>query len=292
MGTQSNTSDLLSHRTYKHCQMQCVLRRWNVYAIGRNATERSAFLPARWQRLNPSPRYMSCTNTRLQENVDVLDEILSPPPPSSKSSKSAPRRRDRDTRRSRSPSSSALSDDDAGTEHEREQWQIQKAALKEKFGDEAWNPQKRLSPDTLEGIRTMHNSDPYRFTTPVLAEHFKVSPEAIRRILKSKWQPSAEIQEKRRERWERRGERVWSSLAEVGVKPPKPWRVRGVGKAETGEMPVWKGKGGGRRSSAPAIPRATDGTTIRKGLVAERAASAPAVTTSATSSNGISGRML
>jgi hypothetical protein len=168
---------------------------------------------------------------------------------------------------SRPRSKATATDVDDGTpSYEREQWQIQKKALKEKFGSEAWNPQKRLSPDTIEGIRTMHASDPARFTTPVLADNFKVSPEAIRRILKSKWQPTAEESEKRRERWERRGERVWSSLAEVGVKPPKPWRVRGVGRAEAGEIPMWKG--GGDKARA----RLKDATTVRRDLVAERAA--------------------
>jgi hypothetical protein len=119
-------------------------------------------------------------------------------------------------------------------------WQIQKQALAEKFGEEKWSPRKRLSPDTLEGIRTMHASDPERFTTPILAEHFKVSPEAIRRILRSKWQPNPEEMEDRRRRWEARGERIWTTLAEIGTRPPKKWREMGVGKAEPGDMPKWK----------------------------------------------------
>lgn len=39
--------------------------------------------------------------------------------------------------------------------------------------------------------------DPQKFTTPVLAERFHVSPEAVRRILKSKWEPS----EQKRSKW-------------------------------------------------------------------------------------------
>ncbi|PYH78009.1 hypothetical protein BO82DRAFT_249753, partial [Aspergillus uvarum CBS 121591] len=61
--------------------------------------------------------------------------------------------------------------------------------LKEKF-KEGWNPPKKLSPDAIEGIRHLHQVAPEQFTTPVLAEQFKVSPEAIRRILKSKWRAS------------------------------------------------------------------------------------------------------
>lgn len=112
--------------------------------------------------------------------------------------------------------------------------------MKEKLGGEAWNPRKKLSPDTMEGIRHLHNSQPEKFTTPILAEYFKVSPEAIRRILKSKWKPNDEEYEDRMERWNRRGERIWTNLVEMGVKPPKKWREMGVGRATGGERPKWK----------------------------------------------------
>ncbi|EAW18795.1 mitochondrial ribosome assembly protein RRG9 [Aspergillus fischeri NRRL 181] len=102
----------------------------------------------------------------------------------------------------------------------KEPWQIQKEALKKKF-KEGWNPPKKLSPDALEGIRHLHAVAPDRFTTPVLAEQFQVSPEAIRRILKSKWRPSPEEMEKRRERWERRHDRIWSQMSELGLRRPK-----------------------------------------------------------------------
>jgi hypothetical protein len=112
--------------------------------------------------------------------------------------------------------------------------------LKEKLGGEAWNPRKKLSPDAMEGIRHLHDTQPEKFTTPILAEHFKVSPEAIRRILKSKWRPSDEEYEDRMERWNKRGERIWTNLVEMGVKPPKKWREMGVGRATGGERPRWK----------------------------------------------------
>lgn len=76
----------------------------------------------------------------------------------------------------------------------------------------------------------------------MLADHFKVSPEAIRRILKSKWQPNDTEHEARMERWDKRGERIWSNLVEMGVKPPKKWREMGVGRAMGGERPRWKGR--------------------------------------------------
>ncbi|MCJ1468299.1 Required for respiratory growth protein 9 mitochondrial [Pseudocyphellaria aurata] len=115
----------------------------------------------------------------------------------------------------------------------RESWQIQKTALIEKFGSSGWAPRKRLSPDALEGIRLLHSQSPDKYTTPMLADHFQVSPEAIRRILKSKWRPNEEEEAKRRERWDKRGESIWSQMVEIGIKPPKKWRDMGVGKAKT-----------------------------------------------------------
>ncbi|KEQ71300.1 hypothetical protein M436DRAFT_51628 [Aureobasidium namibiae CBS 147.97] len=122
-------------------------------------------------------------------------------------------------------------------------WKVQKAALEDKFGEQNWNPRKRISPDALAGIRALHAKSPETFSTAVLAEHFKITPEAVRRILKSKWQPSEEEAEERRERWEKRGEKKWTEMAEQGLKPPKKWRDRGVGKAGPGEVPVWKQPG-------------------------------------------------
>ena len=99
-----------------------------------------------------------------------------------------------------------------------EHWQVQKSALEKKFPT-GWNPQKKLSPDALDGIRHLHATAPDRFTSQVLADEFKVSPEAIRRILKSKWRPSATELESKRKRWENRHERIWSRMAELGLRP-------------------------------------------------------------------------
>lgn len=108
-----------------------------------------------------------------------------------------------------------------------ESWQSQKSALKEKFPD-GWRPLKRLSPDAISGIRALHAQFPEEYTTQALARQFEVSPEAIRRILKSKWSPSADEEEDRQERWFRRGRSVWSRYAELGMKPPQKWRGEGV----------------------------------------------------------------
>ncbi|KAI8237275.1 Required for respiratory growth protein 9 [Colletotrichum sp. SAR 10_96] len=111
--------------------------------------------------------------------------------------------------------------------HQREHWQVQKEALKEKF-PEGWNPRKRLSPDAIAGIKALHAQSPEEYTTTKLSSMFEVSPEAIRRILRSKWQASPEEEQDRQERWFRRGVSVWSRYAEMGVKPPRKWRREGV----------------------------------------------------------------
>lgn len=113
---------------------------------------------------------------------------------------------------------------------EREVWQTQKTALAQKFGAQGWAPRKRLSPDALDGIRALHAQYPDKYTTPVLADQFKVSPEAIRRILKSRWRPSEEEEVDRRQRWDKRGEIIWGQMVEIGIKPPKKWREMGIGR--------------------------------------------------------------
>lgn len=112
---------------------------------------------------------------------------------------------------------------------DREPWQAHKASLKAKFGSEGWNPRKKLSPDAMEGVRALHAQYPDQFTTAILANEFKVSPEAIRRILKSNWRPNPGDDESRRQRWDKRGEKMWSQLVEQGIHPPKKWREMGVG---------------------------------------------------------------
>ncbi|GAB7360408.1 hypothetical protein MBLNU230_g8365t1 [Neophaeotheca triangularis] len=150
----------------------------------------------------------------------------------------------------------------------RERWQIQKDALESKLGDQPWNPRKRLSPDTLDGIRALHASNPNAYSTEVLSEHFKVTPENIRRILKSKWRPNADEVEDRRARWEKRGVKKWSEMAELGLRPPKQWREMGVGsvKGEPDEKPAWK-KGGRRKNEASDWgEESTAGSIVEQGL--------------------------
>ncbi|KAJ7126066.1 hypothetical protein C8R44DRAFT_119314 [Mycena epipterygia] len=70
-------------------------------------------------------------------------------------------------------------------------WQAHRQALKEEF-PEGWNPPRKLSREAMDGLRQLHRVNPETFSTPVLAERFKISPEAVRRILKSRWTPPAD----------------------------------------------------------------------------------------------------
>lgn len=110
----------------------------------------------------------------------------------------------------------------------REHWQVDKDALKAKFPG-GWSPLRRLSPDALAGIRALHAQMPTEFTTAALASRFEVSPEAIRRILKSKWSPNADEESDRARRWIERGKKVYERHVAEGGKAPKKWRDMGVG---------------------------------------------------------------
>jgi hypothetical protein len=188
------------------------------------------FAPKRtWIRNAQPSRLLHASTARAPYKSDQRDRAAPPPPPQKEADIEAI-----------AENAENAEDDALPAKYERPAWQAHKAALKEKLNGEAWNPRKKLSPDTMEGIRHLHSTQPDKFTTPVLAQHFKVSPEAIRRILKSKWQPSDEEYEARMERWNKRGERIWTNLVEMGVKPPKKWREMGVGRARGGERPKWK----------------------------------------------------
>lgn len=72
-----------------------------------------------------------------------------------------------------------------------DEWKRHRAAVKEAH-PEGWQPPKKLSREAMDGLRLMHSQNPEVFTTPVLAGKFRISPEAVRRILKSKWEPTRE----------------------------------------------------------------------------------------------------
>lgn len=111
-------------------------------------------------------------------------------------------------------------------------WAKHRASLKAKF-PEGWAPPHKLSRAAMDGLRALHAHDPDTFATPVLADKFRISPEAVRRILRSKWEPTTEQRDRllvRERRFrQNRGARPRSGAAEhSGVGPE--------------EVPKWKKK--------------------------------------------------
>jgi hypothetical protein len=82
---------------------------------------------------------------------------------------------------------------------------------------EGWSPPRKLSRAAMDGLRELHAFDPKTFTTPILADKFRISPEAVRRILKSKWEPTREqrIRYTARERQERQRRIINDRLGEM-----------------------------------------------------------------------------
>lgn len=120
------------------------------------------------------------------------------------------------------------------------EWKRQKMALRGKLKGENWNPKKRLSRDDIESVRLLRQQFP-QISAKELGEKFKISPEVIRRILKSKWQPTEDDMVKLHERWKRRGERInamFESEREeiVHTAPPKRQLVIGSGRSMTDLM--------------------------------------------------------
>lgn len=126
------------------------------------------------------------------------------------------------------------------------------AAIKKAF-PEGWSPPRKLSREAMEGVRELNTMDPETFTTPVLAERFRISPEAVRRILKSKWEPTREQRARFAERERRQKDQfIQASRLEEMMRqkeveqerkkwekpPPKPddhksGRVRGINSRDT-----------------------------------------------------------
>lgn len=136
----------------------------------------------------------------------------------------------------------------------REIWMEQKAALKEKF-PEGWKPMKKLSPEAQAGIRALHAQYPEQYSTHALSVRFEVSPESIRRILRSKWMPTPEEESDRERRWFQRGKSVWNRYAELGIKPPKKWREEGIGRGK----PEWK-----KREAPPVLTTSRPGDSVSR----------------------------
>lgn len=81
------------------------------------------------------------------------------------------------------------------------EWAKRDKAVKKRYGQ--WNPTKKLTRQQIEYLRTTADLMPHLRTID-LASMYNVSPEAIRRILKSKWVPNDDEVDKVIQREEKR----------------------------------------------------------------------------------------
>lgn len=86
-------------------------------------------------------------------------------------------------------------------------WRQRDETIKKKINGERWNPSKKLSRENMDSVRLLKQQMPHLSATD-LGAHFKISPDAIRRILKSKFRQTDEEAIKNQKRWERRGEMI------------------------------------------------------------------------------------
>lgn len=103
------------------------------------------------------------------------------------------------------------------------QWKRQMFSLKEKF-PQGWNPKRKLSREEMDRLREIKAAQP-GISLNELGERFRISPEAVRRIVRSRWRPTSEEAVKVKQRWLRRGERLgsWSaSSSKLKTNPQKP----------------------------------------------------------------------
>jgi hypothetical protein len=92
-------------------------------------------------------------------------------------------------------------------------WKRDLYARREKFHGVQWNPNRKVSRTTMDDIRKLKSEHPH-VTASDLGKAFGLSPEAVRRILKSRWDPTEGEQERIQDRWVRRGSRIRKILRE------------------------------------------------------------------------------
>ncbi|KAJ1913020.1 Required for respiratory growth protein 9 mitochondrial [Tieghemiomyces parasiticus] len=85
-------------------------------------------------------------------------------------------------------------------EEAHEGWRTRRVELKKTLSDGQWKPTKRVARSTMDRIRFLAANTPDTFTIPRLSHEFKISFEAVRRILKSKFEPSPEAKAKQEEK--------------------------------------------------------------------------------------------
>ncbi|GAA5911262.1 mitochondrial ribosome assembly protein RRG9 [Sporobolomyces salmoneus] len=96
--------------------------------------------------------------------------------------------------------SSSSNDSEGGGEgkegKELPEWKRHQLTLRSKFPG-GWAPPKRISREAMDLLRTLHSVDPEANSVTTLSEKFKISKEAVRRVLKSRFELSRKEREKR-----------------------------------------------------------------------------------------------
>lgn len=125
-------------------------------------------------------------------------------------------------------------------------WLAHRYAMKKSFPD-GWAPPKTVSREAVGLIRLLQQSNPLKYTSRVLADRFKISPEAVSRILKSTFELSPAESDRREmnRREERRSERA--AAAESG-------------EAEGSRGARWAGDRDGERREMDKIDRTMENT--------------------------------
>ncbi|KAF9998741.1 Required for respiratory growth protein 9 mitochondrial [Entomortierella chlamydospora] len=132
------------------------------------------------------------------------------------------------------------------------QWMKHKLTIKKKLLGKAWNPQRKLTKQSMEEVRFLHKQFPDEWTTPKLAEHFNVASESIVRILKTNFQLSPErIAEQDKAKRLRRKENISADVERIKARRHSAWLER---KAEREKS---------RKSSSPASSRIKLGAPVR-----------------------------
>lgn len=80
-------------------------------------------------------------------------------------------------------------------------WRLHREAMRRLYPD-GWDPPLKLSRPAMSLVRSLHEQDPVTFSTDRLAMRFKVSPEAVRRILRGKWKMEEDKQRELEEKEE------------------------------------------------------------------------------------------
>lgn len=84
-------------------------------------------------------------------------------------------------------------------------WTKRDKSHRQKYGP--WNPTKKLNRQRLQDMKNIAEMAPHLRTID-LANMFKVSPEAVRRILKSQWVPNEVDEDKLVQRMERKRSQI------------------------------------------------------------------------------------